>query len=83
MFSDISYSKRSINLCYEAIHFAQDVLVENGCFVCKFFQGGKEKELVNYAKSFFKVVKTAKPKASRKESAELYLVASGYKPLAL
>lgn len=62
-----------------AVDFAYDVLAPGGAFVAKVFQGGTEKELLNGLKQRFEKVKHAKPDASRSESAEIYLVATGFK----
>lgn len=62
-----------------AVDFAYDVLAPGGAFVAKVFQGGTEKELLDGLKQRFTKVKHAKPDASRSESAEIYLVATGFK----
>jgi len=62
-----------------AAQFAVEVLREGGTFVCKFFQGGAEKSMLDFLKRNFKTVKHAKPKASRSESAESYIVAMGFR----
>ncbi len=62
-----------------AAHFAVDVLEPNGAFVCKFFQGGAEKEILTLLKKHFAKVRHAKPAASRAESSETYLVAQGFR----
>ena len=62
-----------------AYPFACDVLKPGGVFVAKVFQGGTEKELLALMKQDFTSVKHAKPKASRADSAEIYVVASGFK----
>ena len=55
------------------------VLAPGGGFVCKVFQGGTERELLAMLKRGFATVRHVKPKASRAESAELYVVALGFK----
>jgi 23S rRNA (uridine2552-2'-O)-methyltransferase len=62
-----------------AYPFACEVLKKGGTFVAKVFQGGTEKELLTMMKRDFEVVKHAKPKASRSDSSEMYVVASGFK----
>ncbi len=62
-----------------AAHFAMDVLTPGGILVCKFFQGGAEKQLLDLLKKHFAKVKHAKPAASRAESSETYLVAQGFR----
>lgn len=59
--------------------FAKQILNENGVFIAKVFQGGAEKALLDDLKRHFKTVRHIKPHASRKESAEVYIVASGFK----
>ncbi len=70
---------RIMGLAEAAWDFAKDVLAPGGTFVCKLFQGGAENELLNLIKTRCKVVKHAKPPASRKDSAEVYLVALDFK----
>jgi 23S rRNA (uridine2552-2'-O)-methyltransferase len=60
--------------------FAEEVLDPGGTFICKVFQGGTEGDLLAQIKARFSVVKHAKPPASRKDSAEVYLAAMGFKP---
>ena len=59
--------------------FAEEVLAPGGAFICKVFQGGTEGELLKQIKGRFESIRHAKPPASRKESAEVYLVALGFK----
>ena len=61
--------------------FALEILAPNGAFVAKIFQGGTEQTLLAQMKRQFKVVKHAKPPASRKESPEFYVVATGFKEI--
>jgi 23S rRNA (uridine2552-2'-O)-methyltransferase len=70
---------RIIALAEEAWNFAEQVLSANGTFVCKVFQGGTEGELLKKIRNSFTRVTHNKPPASRKESAEVYLVAKGFK----
>ena len=70
---------RTMALVEMAWDFALNTLDEGGHFVCKVFQGGTGKELLDQIKPHFKTVKHVKPKASRKESPETYLVAMGFK----
>jgi 23S rRNA (uridine2552-2'-O)-methyltransferase len=62
-----------------AAEFAREVLAPGGSFVAKVLQGGTEGELLAMLKRDFKVVKHIKPPASRKDSAELYVLASGFR----
>ena len=62
-----------------AYYFAAEVLKPDGAFVAKVFQGGAQDSLLKEMKKSFKTVKHIKPPASRKESAEQYLVAQGFR----
>ena len=70
---------RVMALAEAAAMFAMEVLAPGGAFVCKFFQGGAEKILLDELKQHFAKVKHAKPAASRRESSETYLVATGFR----
>jgi 23S rRNA (uridine2552-2'-O)-methyltransferase len=70
---------RIIALAEAALDFAEDVLAPGGAFVCKVFQGGAEGELLARLKGNFAAVKHAKPKSSRADSAEMYVVATGFR----
>ena len=70
---------RVIALLEAAFDFACEVLAPGGAFVGKAFKGGTEKDLLAAIKKRFKTVRHAKPPASRKESAETYVVAIGFK----
>lgn len=69
---------RIIGLAEGALDFAFDVLAEGGGFVAKVFQGGSEKRMLDLMKQAFTTVRHAKPPASRKDSSELYVVATGF-----
>ncbi|MDR3522032.1 MAG: RlmE family RNA methyltransferase [Acidocella sp.] len=62
-----------------ALDFAVQVLVPGGGFVAKLFQGGAEREMLNTLKLRFRTVRHAKPPASRKDSKEMYVVATGFR----
>jgi 23S rRNA (uridine2552-2'-O)-methyltransferase len=70
---------RVIALAEAAALFAVEVLKPGGSFVCKFFQGGAEKSLLDLLKKHFVKVRHAKPAASRAQSSETYLVAQGFR----
>jgi 23S rRNA (uridine2552-2'-O)-methyltransferase len=70
---------RIVGLAELAIHFATEVLAPGGFFMAKVFQGGTENELLALLKRKFKVVRHVKPEASRAGSAELYVLATGFK----
>lgn len=70
---------RIMLLCELALNFALKVLRPNGAFVAKVLKGGTENELLQQMKQHFAKVHHAKPEASRKDSAEAYVVATGFK----
>lgn len=72
---------RIMGLLEEAYHFAREILKSGGAFVAKVFQGGSERELLALMKKDFALVKHAKPKASRTDSSEMYVVAMGFRTL--
>ena len=61
-------------LCKEAMYFAKEILKENGYFISKIFMGGTFNEIVAEGKKFFKEVKVFKPKSSRKDSKESFII---------
>ena len=70
---------RTVALVEAALAVAEAALKPGGSFVGKVFQGGASGELLARLRRSFREVKHVKPPASRKESVELYLVASGFK----
>jgi 23S rRNA (uridine2552-2'-O)-methyltransferase len=66
-------------LAEAAADFARDVLAPGGAFLCKVLQGGTEATLLAALKRDFASVKHVKPQASRSDSAELYLLAAGFR----
>ena len=64
------------DLAYDAAH---RLLRPGGAFVVKIFQGGAHHDLLDSLKKNFSLVRHVKPDASRKESSELYLVATGFR----
>jgi 23S rRNA (uridine2552-2'-O)-methyltransferase len=70
---------RIVALAEMALDFAVQVLSPGGAFVAKVFQGGSEKQILDVLKRNFVDVRHAKPPSSRKESSELYVVATGFK----
>ena len=70
---------RIVGLIEAAVDFAVQVLKPGGAFVAKAFQGGETAEVIATLKRHFPEVKTVKPKASRADSSELYLVALKFK----
>ena len=61
-------------LCKEAMVFAKDLINENGYFISKIFMGGTFNEIVAEGKKYFKEVKVFKPKSSRKDSKESFII---------
>ncbi len=70
---------RIVGLIEAAADFAVEVLKPGGAFVAKAFQGGETEDVLRLLKTHFDSVKHVKPKASRAESSELYLVATGFR----
>lgn len=70
---------RIMALAEAALDFAIEVLAPGGAFVCKVFQGGAEGDLLVRLRDNFSSVKHAKPKSSRQDSAEVYVVATGFR----
>ncbi len=70
---------RIMALAEAAVHFAREVLAPGGTFLCKVLQGGTETQLLASLKRDFTSVKHVKPPASRSDSAELYLLARGFR----
>ena len=70
---------RIMSLAEEAFLFAQEVLSSGGSFVAKVLRGGTEKELLTLLKQHFEKVIHYKPPASRSDSAEIYVIARGYR----
>ena len=61
-------------LCKEAMFFAKDLMKDNGYFVSKIFMGSTFNEIVAEGKKYFKEVKVFKPKSSRKDSKESFII---------
>ena len=70
---------RIVALAELAAHFAMEILAPGGFFVAKVLQGGTENQLLVLLKKRFGVVRHVKPEASRAGSAELYVLATGFK----
>jgi len=66
-------------LCEAALMFAREVLKPGGAFVAKVLQGGTERSLLEEMKRSFARVAHAKPPSSRADSAEMYVVATGFR----
>ena len=70
---------RIIALCEAAAEFAAMVLAPGGTFLAKVLRGGTERQLLDRLKRDFTQVRHAKPPASRADSAEIYVVATGFR----
>jgi 23S rRNA (uridine2552-2'-O)-methyltransferase len=70
---------RIMGLVEAALDVAEDVLAPGGTFLAKLLQGGAGKELMARLNSSFAKVRHVKPKASRAESAEMYVLATGFR----
>jgi 23S rRNA (uridine2552-2'-O)-methyltransferase len=70
---------RIVGLIEMGADFAVSVLKPGGSFVAKAFQGGETAEIIARLKQHFAKVQNVKPKASRADSSEVFLVATGFK----
>jgi len=70
---------RIMALCEAALDLAVRVLSPGGAFVAKVLRGGTENELLNAMKRDFRTVRHVKPPASRADSAESYVIATGFR----
>ena len=66
-------------LCKEAMIFSKDVIASKGVFISKIFMGGTFNEIVALGKKIFKEVKVFKPKSSRKDSKESFIICKSIK----
>ena len=71
---------RTTMLFEAALDLADEILSPGGTLVGKVFQGGAAPQVLARLKKSFREVRHVKPPASRSESVELYLVASGFRP---
>jgi 23S rRNA (uridine2552-2'-O)-methyltransferase len=70
---------RIMSLVEAALDLAEEILAPGGAFLCKVLQGGADKELVALLNRAFAKVRHVKPKASRADSAEMYVFATGFR----
>ena len=70
---------RIMSLVEAALDLAEEILAPGGAFLCKVLQGGADKELVARLNRSFAKVRHVKPKASRADSAEMYVLATGFR----
>lgn len=68
-----------VGLCEAALWFARQVLKPEGIFLAKVLQGGTERQILNDLRKDFKVVRHVKPNASRKDSSEMFVLATGFR----
>ena len=61
-------------LCKESMTFSKAVIKKNGFFISKIFMGGSFNEVIELGKKIFKDVKVFKPKSSRKDSKESFVI---------
>jgi 23S rRNA (uridine2552-2'-O)-methyltransferase len=73
---DVDHS-RSIDLARSSLKIAKDLLAPGGNFLVKVFQGDMFMDFLKDVKREFEFVQSTSPQASRKESAEMYVVAKG------
>jgi|TARA_B100000315_G_C14586557_1_gene593341 23S rRNA (uridine2552-2'-O)-methyltransferase len=66
-------------LCKEAMIFSEKILKQNGKFVSKVFMGSIFNEIISEAKSIFNEVKVFKPKSSKKDSREIFIICKNLK----
>jgi 23S rRNA (uridine2552-2'-O)-methyltransferase len=71
-----------LNILEQEKDFVRQFIKPGGCFVCKVFQGGASGALLAEFKESFEFVKHFKPKSSRKESVEFYLICLQFKHIA-
>jgi 23S rRNA (uridine2552-2'-O)-methyltransferase len=70
---------RIVGLIEAAAEFAMEVLKPGGAFIAKAFQGGETADVIRLLKPAFARIQHIKPKASRTDSSEVFLVATGFK----
>mgnify|MGYP005691264431 FL=1 len=62
-------------MLFDIIELLDKVLTKNGSFITKIWKGSEEKEVINKLKKKFKFVSYFKPDSSRKDSAEIFIIA--------
>lgn len=68
-----------IELCSSVVRFSTVVMKDGGTLLCKIWSGGKQKLLEDVLRKLFQTVKLVKPPSSRADSAEIYLLARGFR----
>ncbi|XP_076865332.1 rRNA methyltransferase 2, mitochondrial [Brachyhypopomus gauderio] len=71
--------ERLVSMCFSLLELAEKVLRPGGTLLCKYWDGASAHKLRERVAHSFRDVRTVKPKASRKESAELYFLATTYR----
>ena len=71
--------QQSLRLCRRALELAVALLKKDGVFYCKVFEGEDFKDYLNEVKQFFASARVVKPKSSRSESREVFVLAIGFK----
>jgi len=71
--------QQSMTLVRQTLALAEELLLPNGNYYCKAFQGEEYPDFVKEAGELFKKVKTVKPKSSRVESREVFLLGMGFR----
>ena len=66
---------RIATMLFDIIELLGKVLVTDGSFITKIWKGSEEKEMINILKKKFKLVSYFKPDSSRKDSAEIFIIA--------
>ena len=69
---------RITNMLFDIIELLDKVLINQGSFAAKIWKGSEEKELINKLKKKFEIVSYFKPDSSRKDSAEIFIVAKNF-----
>ncbi len=72
--------QHSLRLVRRVLELAQELLHENGTMYCKVFQGEDFPALVEECKPYFKTIKVVKPKSSRQESREVFILGRNFIP---
>ncbi|MDA7544122.1 RlmE family RNA methyltransferase [Alphaproteobacteria bacterium] len=69
---------RIATMLFDIIELLDKVIINNGSFITKIWKGSEEKEVINKLKKKFKLVSYFKPDSSRKDSAEIFIIARGF-----
>ena len=71
--------QQSLKLCRRALELAAALLKKGGSFYCKVFEGEDFRDYLNEVKQVFTSARVVKPKSSRSESREVFVLATGFK----